>query len=134
MLSAVTSYARGDLVRSPYKAVLHSSLMSGALQGGVFTSMSGLLKTATGGGQRAEQKARATKTSPADVVRAMSGIHFGIPYLQSAYQISWSGCKDSQTSADTFEAGQSTGAMSYVSCLFTHTQHRVLTNLVCRLS
>ncbi|KAL6299513.1 caspase domain-containing protein [Sparassis latifolia] len=35
-----------------------------------------------------------TKTSPADV-------------------ISWSGCKDSQTSADTFEAGQATGAMSY---------------------
>lgn len=28
-------------------------------------------------------------------------------------QISWSGCKDSQTSADTAEAGQATGAMSY---------------------
>ncbi|RPD59961.1 hypothetical protein L226DRAFT_462816 [Lentinus tigrinus ALCF2SS1-7] len=75
LLSAVTSYARGDM-------------------GGVFSSVSGLLKTATGGGQRADKKARATKTSPADV-------------------ISWSGCKDSQTSADTFEAGQSTGAMSY---------------------
>ncbi|KAI5116475.1 hypothetical protein M0805_003504 [Coniferiporia weirii] len=34
------------------------------------------------------------KTSPADV-------------------ISWSGCKDSQTSADTYEAGKATGAMSY---------------------
>lgn len=32
----------------------------------------------------------------------------------SEMQISWSGCKDSQTSADTVEAGQSTGAMSYV--------------------
>lgn len=32
----------------------------------------------------------------------------------SDMQISWSGCKDSQTSADTVEAGQSTGAMSYV--------------------
>ncbi|KAJ3532748.1 hypothetical protein NM688_g7380 [Phlebia brevispora] len=75
LLSAVTSYARGDL-------------------GGVFSSMTGIVKTATGSTQRAEKKARATKTSPADV-------------------ISWSGCKDSQTSADTFEAGQSTGAMSY---------------------
>lgn len=27
----------------------------------------------------------------------------------------WSGCKDSQTSADTQEAGRATGAMSYVS-------------------
>ncbi|KAI0714343.1 peptidase C14, caspase domain-containing protein [Cerioporus squamosus] len=75
LLSAVTSYARGDM-------------------GGVFSSVSGLLKTATGGGQRAEKKTRETKTSPADV-------------------ITWSGCKDSQTSADTFEAGQSTGAMSF---------------------
>ncbi|KAI0749897.1 caspase domain-containing protein [Daedaleopsis nitida] len=75
LLSAVTSYARGDM-------------------GGVFSSMSGLLKSATGGNARADKKARATRTSPADV-------------------ISWSGCKDSQTSADTVEAGQSTGAMSY---------------------
>jgi hypothetical protein len=29
-------------------------------------------------------------------------------------QISFSGCKDSQTSADTVEAGQATGAMSFV--------------------
>ncbi|GJE88675.1 caspase family protein [Phanerochaete sordida] len=75
LMSAVSSYARGDM-------------------GGVFGSVSGLLKTATGSGQRAEKKARATKTSPADV-------------------IAWSGCKDSQTSADTFEAGQATGAMSF---------------------
>lgn len=47
-----------------------------------------------GGGKAAVEKTRATKTSPADV-------------------ISWSGCKDSQTSADTQEAGQATGAMSY---------------------
>ena len=32
-------------------------------------------------------------------------------------QISWSGCKDDQTSADTQEAGQATGAMSFVSAL-----------------
>ncbi|KAI0750563.1 caspase domain-containing protein [Irpex lacteus] len=75
LLSAVTSYARGDM-------------------GSVFSSVSGLIKTASGGGARADKKARATKTSPADV-------------------ISFSGCKDSQTSADTVEAGQSTGAMSF---------------------
>ncbi|EGO24172.1 hypothetical protein SERLADRAFT_388948 [Serpula lacrymans var. lacrymans S7.9] len=75
LLSAVSSYARGDM-------------------GGVFSSVTGLLKTATGSSQKAERYARATKTSPADC-------------------ISWSGCKDSQTSADTQEAGRATGAMSY---------------------
>ncbi|THH00814.1 hypothetical protein EW026_g1752 [Hermanssonia centrifuga] len=36
--------------------------------------------------------------------------------------ISWSGCKDSQTSADTWEAGVATGAMSFafMSCLRTN--------------
>ena len=33
-------------------------------------------------------------------------------------QISWSGRKDSQTSADTQEAGSATGAMSFVSKIF----------------
>jgi len=75
LLSAVTSYARGDM-------------------GGVFSSVSGLIKTASGNGQKAGQYAKATRTSPADVIM-------------------WSGCKDSQTSADTSEAGQATGAMSY---------------------
>ncbi|TFK45832.1 peptidase C14 [Heliocybe sulcata] len=75
LLSAVSSYARGDM-------------------GGVLSSAMGIFKTATGNGKKAEQYARATRTSPADV-------------------ISWSGCKDSQTSADTVEAGQSTGAMSF---------------------
>ena len=56
--------------------------------------MSGLLKTATGSDKRANEKAKRTKTSPADV-------------------ISWSGCKDSQTSADAVEAGTATGAMSF---------------------
>lgn len=37
------------------------------------------------------------------------------PISNVAMKISWSGCKDSQTSADTVEAGQATGAMSYVS-------------------
>jgi len=43
---------------------------------------------------RKKRRARQIKRSPADV-------------------ISWSGCKDSQTSADTYEAGTATGAMSY---------------------
>ncbi|KIM80480.1 hypothetical protein PILCRDRAFT_73139, partial [Piloderma croceum F 1598] len=75
LMSAVSSYARGDM-------------------GGVFSSVTGLIKSASGSGQKAEQYARATRTSPADV-------------------ISWSGCKDSQTSADAEEAGKATGAMSY---------------------
>ncbi|KIY71509.1 peptidase C14 [Cylindrobasidium torrendii FP15055 ss-10] len=75
LLSAVTSYARGDM-------------------GGMFKSALGIVKTATGGGQKADKVARATRTSPADC-------------------ISWSGCKDSQTSADTQEAGTATGAMSF---------------------
>jgi len=75
LLSAVSSYARGDM-------------------GGVFSSVSNIIKVATGNSQKSEEFARATKTSPADV-------------------ISWSGCKDSQTSADASEAGKATGAMSY---------------------
>ncbi|KAG9224650.1 hypothetical protein CCMSSC00406_0002199 [Pleurotus cornucopiae] len=75
LLSAVTSYARGDM-------------------GGVFSSAKSLFQTATGNSTKADKISKATRTSPADV-------------------ISWSGCKDSQTSADTQEAGQATGAMSY---------------------
>ncbi|KIY44408.1 peptidase C14 [Fistulina hepatica ATCC 64428] len=75
LLSAVTSYARGDM-------------------GGVFKSAMGVVKTASGSTQKAQQISRQTKTSPADV-------------------ISWSGCKDNQTSADANEGGQATGAMSY---------------------
>ncbi|CAE6424256.1 unnamed protein product [Rhizoctonia solani] len=75
LLAAGMSYARGDM-------------------GGVFKGIGGLLKTATGGQKKADEYARQTRTSAADV-------------------ISWSGCKDSQTSADTVEAGEATGAMSY---------------------
>ena len=49
LMSAVTSYARGDM-------------------GGVFSSVSGLIKTASGSGQKADQHAKATRTSSADVV------------------------------------------------------------------
>lgn len=75
LLSAVTSYARGDM-------------------SGLFSSAMGLVKTATGSSQKAAKQARATKTSPADVVM-------------------WSGCKDVQTSADAVESGEATGAMSH---------------------
>lgn len=63
---------------------------------GAFKGLFDLGKKAMGGNSKAEAYARQTRTSPADV-------------------ISWSGCKDDQTSADTNEAGTATGAMSYVS-------------------
>ncbi|KAF8581082.1 peptidase C14 [Ramaria rubella] len=75
LFSAATSYMRGDM-------------------SGVMTGVTSIFKTATGGGKKAEEYSRQTRTSPADV-------------------ISWSGCKDSQTSADTVEAGKATGAMSF---------------------
>jgi hypothetical protein len=49
-MSAVTSYARGDI-------------------SGVFSSVTGLIKTASGSGQKADIISKATKTSPADCVR-----------------------------------------------------------------
>jgi hypothetical protein len=85
LLSAVTSYARGDM-------------------SGVFKSALGIVKTATGNSQKANEYAKRTRTSPADV-------------------ISFSGCKDSQTSADTVEAGQATGAMSYAFIAAIQKQH-----------
>lgn len=74
--------------------------MGGVLKGGM-----GLIRTATGSNQKVDQWAKANKSSPADV-------------------ISWSGCKDSQTSADTVEAGMATGAMSYafISVLSTNSR------------
>jgi hypothetical protein len=75
--------------------------------GGVMKSAMGLVKTAAGHNdtQRAEEITRATRTSAADV-------------------ISWAGCKDSQTSADTEENGNATGAMSFafISVLSANTQ------------
>lgn len=62
--------------------------------GGVFKAGMGIFKTATGGQSKATKIARETRTSEADVIQ-------------------WSGCKDSQTSADATEAGKATGAMSF---------------------
>lgn len=55
LLSAVSSYARGDM-------------------GGVFKSAMGLVKTVTGNQEKANQYARATRTSPADVVRVFPSL------------------------------------------------------------
>lgn len=61
--------------------------------GGALSSVMSFGKTAMNGG-KAEQLSRRIKTSNADV-------------------ISWSGCKDNQTSADAQEGGQATGALSW---------------------
>lgn len=62
--------------------------------GGMFSGVMGLGKQIMNQNSGAAARTKQTKTSAADV-------------------ISWSGCKDSQTSADTQEAGKATGAMSY---------------------
>jgi hypothetical protein len=64
--------------------------------GGVFKSLSGVGKRLMNG-DKATEYAKATRSSNADV-------------------ISWSGCKDTQTSADTSMAGKATGAMSWIRC------------------
>lgn len=74
LASAVPAYLKGNKM---------GALMS------IGNSLMGAVK-----GQGAEEHARATRTSPADVIML-------------------SGCKDSQTSADAQIAGNSTGAMSY---------------------
>jgi len=61
--------------------------------GGILSAGLGIIKTATIG-KRADKHAKETRTSPADVIQ-------------------WSGSKDEQTSADTTERGEATGAMSY---------------------
>jgi hypothetical protein len=74
LLSVVSAYARGDM-------------------GGMVSSAVGLFKKATKG-EESFQKARQTKTSPADVIM-------------------WSGSKDTQTSQDATIGGEATGAMSW---------------------
>lgn len=74
LLSIVSSYARGDI-------------------GGMASTAMGFFKKATSGEANYE-RARQTKTSPADVIM-------------------WSGSKDTQTSQDANIAGEATGAMSW---------------------
>lgn len=69
-----------------------TSYMRGDM-GGVFRSVKALGSKVMNG-EKAQNLTRQTKSSNADC-------------------ISWSGCKDSQTSADASEAGKATGAMSY---------------------
>ncbi|KAL2377785.1 Ca(2+)-dependent cysteine protease [Blastomyces dermatitidis] len=74
LLSVVSAYARGDV-------------------SGMLSTVGGLIKKATKG-DASHQKARQTKTSPADVIM-------------------WSGSKDTQTSQDATIGGEATGAMSW---------------------
>jgi len=71
-------------------------------RGDVGGAIVGLIGMARGAitGRKADEVTKRTRTSPADA-------------------ISWSGCKDTQTSADTTEAGLATGAMSwaFIHCL-----------------
>jgi hypothetical protein len=56
------------------------------------------------------------RSTPADVVGHFSR-RFSLCFeliSTRAFQISWCACKDDQTSADTTEAGEAVGAMSYV--------------------
>ncbi|EAU92175.2 metacaspase [Coprinopsis cinerea okayama7 len=62
--------------------------------GGLFRSAQTLFSVATGQNDEAHQLTKETRTSEADVI-----------FL--------SGCKDEQTSADTVEGGEATGAMSF---------------------
>jgi len=62
--------------------------------GGMFSGVMSMGKQMMHSSPGAVQRTRQTKTSAADVIM-------------------FSGCKDSQTSADTSEAGRATGAMSY---------------------
>lgn len=55
-------------------------------------------------GQHVSSRARARKATPADV-------------------ISLAGCKDGQTSADTFEGGMAVGAASHVRFVYSHPLH-----------
>ncbi|RXK41046.1 metacaspase-1 [Tremella mesenterica] len=62
--------------------------------GALLKGLMGIGKTVLSNNSGAADKTKQTRTSPADVIM-------------------WSGCKDSQTSADTQEAGKATGAMSF---------------------
>lgn len=87
---------------NPAKAVAQTVLNAGKdllRPGGTFKAVTGLFNGVnsllSGGGQAAEQRTQQTRSTQAEVVM-------------------FSGCKDSQTSADTFISGVgSTGAMSF---------------------
>ncbi|KAF3911880.1 Metacaspase-1A [Arthrobotrys entomopaga] len=93
-------YSTKGVLKEPNLAKEAASGLLGALSAygkkdmmGVASSLGGFLKKATSGNS-AHEVSKRTKTSPADVIQ-------------------WSGSKDVQTSADTVEGGEATGAMSY---------------------
>lgn len=78
--------------------------------GGVAKGLLGLGKKVMMG-NKADKIAKATRTSPADAIQ-------------------WSGCKDSQTSADAVEAGSATGfvlSFSIVTARFFNQRNHSLT-------
>ncbi|KAI0245292.1 peptidase C14, caspase domain-containing protein [Lactifluus subvellereus] len=89
----VDDYSTEGKIKEPNLTVEASQGLLGAVSSYARGDMRGVLKSVTGFVKTATT-ARQTKSSPADV-------------------ISWSGCKDSQTSADAVEDGSPTGAMSY---------------------
>lgn len=105
-MGAVTSYLKGDL-------------------GGVFSSLSGVGKKIMNTNSGAADRAKQMNTSPAGKdfeirFQEVSSLplvadclfHSIVASLSHvADVISWSGCKDIQTSADATEAGKATGAM-----------------------
>lgn len=72
------------------------------------------MRSAARGNQHVGKYAVHAKMSAADVVSSVASHSRIGSFNETAIQISWSGCKDSQTSADTYEQGTATGAMSYV--------------------
>lgn len=80
---------------------------------GVVNGVTNVLHVASGSTQKATQYTRATRSSAADVVR---WLHLYLHILTTLIptQMSWSGCKDTQTSADAQIGGRNTGAMSDV--------------------
>ncbi|GFZ46467.1 LOW QUALITY PROTEIN: cysteine endopeptidase [Saitozyma sp. JCM 24511] len=100
MVDTTPQYSTEGKIKGPeYFQAAGSGLMTAGmdyLRGDTGGALGALFGAAKGAFQqrRGEQRTRSEKTSAADVIM-------------------WSGCKDSQTSADTQEAGKATGAMSY---------------------
>jgi hypothetical protein len=65
LFGAATAYARGDM-------------------GGVMQSVTGFVRSATTG-RSSQQRARQTKTSPADVVRMLLFLHFQVAQIVLRY-------------------------------------------------
>ncbi len=122
LLSAVTSYARGDMVR-----VSHTIALPSPLSLHIFRGLCSPLCRASSRLLLAAERAPIRRRGPPRLAPRTWYVHkcdIGVALSYDyGLQISFSGCKDSQTSADTVEAGQSTGAMSFVSSEITCINH-----------